>query len=425
MGATGFIGSAVVRALSGAGYQVTGFGRDAAQARRVLGEMPYQAGDLRALADARDWADYLAETDLVVNCAGVLQDMAPGDLENVHHLAIAALGRACADRGLPVIQISAAGAGPQASTEFMRSKARGDAALTEAGPDLWILRPGLVIGQGAFGGTLMLRMLAAFPLVQPLALAQAPVQSVALSELSEAVVAAAKGDLPPGVYDLVEDQPRPLKEVIARTRSWLGFSAARREIEAPSWLVRLIARGADGLGRLGWRSPLRSTAVQVLEQGVTGDPQAYRAATGRGVPALPLIMAGLPCGREQRIAARMALMMPVCVAVLSLFWIVSGLVGLLKTEAAGQVLTDAGWGRSIAEVSVLFWSLVDLGLGAAILVRRYAARACLGMALVSAFYLVAAALVTPSLWADPLGPMVKVVPGLVLALVTRELLEER
>lgn len=158
---------------------------------------------------------------------------------------------------------------------------------------------------------------------------------------------------------------------------------------------------------------------------MTGDPQAYRAATGRGVPALPLIMAGLPCGREQRIAARMALMMPVCVAVLSLFWIVSGLVGLLKTEAAGQVLTDAGWGRSIAEVSVLFWSLVDLGLGAAILVRRYAARACLGMALVSAFYLVAAALVTPSLWADPLGPMVKVVPGLVLALVTRELLEER
>lgn len=267
MGATGFIGSAVVRALSGAGYQVTGFGRDAAQARRVLGEMPYQAGDLRALADARDWADYLAETDLVVNCAGVLQDMAPGDLENVHHLAIAALGRACADRGLPVIQISAAGAGPQASTEFMRSKARGDAALTEAGPDLWILRPGLVIGQGAFGGTLMLRMLAAFPLVQPLALAQAPVQSVALSELSEAVVAAAKGDLPPGVYDLVEDQPRPLKEVIARTRSWLGFSAARREIEAPSWLVRLIARGLTDWGVLAGALPCAARRFRFWNRG--------------------------------------------------------------------------------------------------------------------------------------------------------------
>jgi len=425
LGAAGFIGSAVVRALLGAGYQVTGFGRDAAQARRVLGEQPFQTGDLRNLTEARDWADRLENMDLVVNCAGVLQDMVPGDLEKVHHLAIAALGQACADRDLPVIQISAAGADPQASTEFMRSKARGDAALTTAGPDLWILKPGLVIGQGAFGGTLMLRMRAAFPRVQPLALAQAAVQSVALSELAEAVVAAAKGDLPPGIYDLVEDYPCPLGEVIERTRGWLGFSAAHQVFEVPGWFVRLTARGADGLGRLGWRSPLRSTAVQVLEQGVTGDPQAYRAATGRGVSALPQILAGLPCGREQRIAARMALMMPVCVAVLSLFWALSGLVGLLQINAAGKVLTDAGWNRAFAEASVIFWSLVDLGLSAAILVRRYAARACLGMVLVSVFYLVAAALVTPSLWADPLGPMVKVLPGLVLALVTRELLEER
>ncbi|MEZ5722597.1 MAG: hypothetical protein R3D59_13925 [Paracoccaceae bacterium] len=46
----------------------------------------------------------------------------------------------------------------------------------------------------------------------------------------------------------------------------------------PGVLLRGLSAGADLMGRLGWRSPLRSTAIAALEAGVTGDPRAWAAA---------------------------------------------------------------------------------------------------------------------------------------------------
>ena len=61
------------------------------------------------------------------------------------------------------IQISAAGVSEDASTEFFRSKARGDAALAATDLDFVILRPALVIGSQAYGGIALLRAAAANP----------------------------------------------------------------------------------------------------------------------------------------------------------------------------------------------------------------------------------------------------------------------
>ncbi|MFV1443018.1 MULTISPECIES: SDR family oxidoreductase [unclassified Phaeobacter] len=425
LGACGFVGAEVVRALRAAGMHVTGLGRSAVQAARVLPGVPFVQGDLLQLLQPEEWVPLLQGADAVVNCAGILQDMAPGELEAVHHTAIAALGVACAERNIAVVQISAAGAGPDAGTEFMRSKGRGDAALQAAGVPLRILKPGLVIGQNAYGGTGLLRMLAAVPLVQPVALADAPVQCIGMADLAAAVVAALRGELPQGTFDLVEDQPQTLAEVLAETRAWLGFAPAGWLLRLPDWLLPPVAGCADALGRLGWRSPLRSTAMAEIRSGVRGDPAPYRAAMGQGIASLKAIYQPLPSGRAQRLDARMALLMPAAVAVLSLFWLASGVVGLWQLEAAAKVLADAGWGSPPAKASVAFWSLADIALGLAILWRPWAARACLGMAAVSLIYLTAATVVTPQMWADPLGPLVKVLPGLLLALITHQLLQER
>ncbi|KIC10703.1 oxidoreductase [Leisingera sp. ANG-M1] len=425
LGAYGFIGAEVLRNLLGEGFEVAGLGRNPQHASRVLSGVPFVKGDLLQLLAPEDWAPLLRGVEAVVNCAGVLQDMAPGELEAVHHTAIAALGEACAAAGVRVIQVSAAGAGPEAKTEFMRSKARGDAALLASGAQVHVLRPGLVIGQGAFGGTRLLRMLAAVPLVQPVALADAPVQCVGMGDVASAVAVAVRQELPPGIYDLVEDQPQTLEKVLAATRRWLGFAPARMAVRFPAKLLPPVAACADALARLGWRSPMRTTAIAEIRAGVRGDPAPFRAAMGRGMPPLKAIYASLPSGREQRLDARMALLMPVAVAVLSLFWLASGLIGLWQLEAAADVLRSKGWGSFLAGASVVFWSFVDIALGLAVLWRLWAARACLGMVAVSLIYLLFASVITPEMWADPLGPLVKVIPGILLALITLQLLEER
>nr|WP_254441256.1 DoxX-like family protein [Ruegeria atlantica] len=117
--------------------------------------------------------------------------------------------------------------------------------------------------------------------------------------------------------------------------------------------------------------------------------------------------------------------MPLVVAVLSLFWLLSGLFGLIGLPKATSVLTGAGWSTGMAVASVLFWSLVDILLGLAILWRPWAARACLAQVAVALFYLLAASFTVPGLWLDPLGPLIKILPAMTLSLIAWPLLQSR
>jgi uncharacterized membrane protein len=121
----------------------------------------------------------------------------------------------------------------------------------------------------------------------------------------------------------------------------------------------------------------------------------------------------------------MYLMLPLAVAVLSLFWIVSGLIGFANQETAQAVLTSRGFSPETAMSAVILGSVVDIVLGGGILVRGWARGAALGMIAVSFGYLAAAVIWTPDLWAHPLGPTVKVIPGMALAAVVAAILEPR
>ena len=74
---------------------------------------------------------------------------------------------------------------------------------------------------------------------------------------------------------------------------------------------------------------------------------------------------------------------------------------------------------------VLAGAGLDIALGLAVTVRPWARAACFGMAGLSVVYLALGTTLTPWLWADSLGSLLKVLPGILLALVTAALLEER
>ncbi len=190
-------------------------------------------------------------------------------------------------------------------------------------------------------------------------------------------------------------------------------------------MVHGISWCADALGKLGWRSPLRSTAMHVMSQGVVGDPGPYRDASGGSVAPLHDIYTNYACSHEHRLAARLNLLMPVIVATLCLFWTLSGVVDLIQISQASTVLTQAGWTQAAAAFSVAIWSCVDIALGVSLLWRDWAARACLAQVAVAVMYIVAATIVTPGLWIDPLGPLLKILPVMMLSLVAWSLLKVR
>ncbi|WP_245235410.1 DoxX-like family protein [Mesorhizobium erdmanii] len=112
-------------------------------------------------------------------------------------------------------------------------------------------------------------------------------------------------------------------------------------------------------------------------------------------------------------------------AVLSLFWLVSGVVGLARLDAAADILVSHGLSPTLALAMVLAGSVADIAVGVAVLVRSFAHLALVAMIAITLLYLVGATVFAPDLWLDPLGAIIKAVPALCLVLVALAILEER
>jgi hypothetical protein len=223
----------------------------------------------------------------------------------------------------------------------------------------------------------------------------------------------------------VEARAHELREIVLAHRAWLGLAPPMAVAELPFAMVRPLGWIADALGWLGWRSPLRSTALRVMREDVLGDPVPARSLFEKGFSSLEETLASFTSGPQDRTKARLFLLLPLVVASLAALWIGSGLIGFARTDLAASLLIGGGMDDRLARFLVQAGSAIDVLLGAAILVRRAARPAALGMTTVTLAYMVGTSLFRPDLWLDPLGAMLKTLPVLVLTLVAWTILEER
>jgi len=424
LGGYGFIGREVANRLISAGHEVIGAARSAVIGRRLLPDVRWIASDLSTLQTPGAWHDHLEGIDAVVNAAGALQSGRRDNVEAIHHIAIAALVTACETQGVErFVQISAVGAETTANTSFMRSKARGDSCVRSSSLNWFIVRPGLVVGANAYGGTALIRMISSIPIVQPIAFGNQRIQTVAAHDLTEVVVDALDGHLPARAeFDLVEEESHSLLSITQQFRKWLGVSPARIHLRIPDWLLYAVAKVADALGYLGWRSPLRTTTMRVLSGGVIGDPEAFQKISDRKLSSLSQTLGKMPSTLQERWFARLYFTMPATVAVLALFWVLTGFIALLNLQEASMM---TGLGANFGRWAVISGAGIDIGLGAAILYRPWARITCWGMSVVTVFYLAVGSILRPELWADPLGPLVKTLPVLMLTVIAALMLEDR
>lgn len=422
LGGNGFIGSAVLRRLSDLGHDVTGLGRNLEAAERRFAGVRFVRADLAKMQTPADWADLVSSNEVVVNCAGALQDGLSDDLAAVQERAMLALYAAAKDTGSRlIVQVSAHTDGGAEALPFLATKRHADAALKSCGVDHVILRPALVVGRNAHGGTALLRALASFPFAIPAIHSQSLVATVALDDVVEAVVRAVDGRLVPGSdIELACPEHLTLDTVLLKHRNWLGLSPAP-VLEMPVWLATPVTALADAAGRLGWRSPMRSTAMAVMAGGVLSDAASPPPF---GLRSLDRTLAENPSGVQDLWFARLYLIKAPLLLTLSLFWLLSGLIPLLRPgEAASHFLPLVPVG--LAHALLHLTCALDVGLGLAVLWRPLVRKALVGMLVVTFGYLATATAIEPGLWLDPLGPLVKVIPSVLLSLVALATLEER
>lgn len=427
IGATGFIGSEIARMLVRQGHKVTGLGRDTEYGMRQLPQLDWRYGDLRSMQNEADWLPLIRGQDMIINASGALQSGLRDNVELVQFAAISALITACKRGGMGhFVQISASNADLGQGTDFIESKTRADALLAVSGLSHTILRPGLVIGRNAFGGTEMVRMAAAFPYAILVPSATGRIQCIAMADVLEAVRrSVGEPEAMQGQYDLVEQQSHDLTEIFEQHRRWLGIAPPRLRLQTPRWLVRPLTGVADALGWLGWRSPLRSNSMAALMNGVSGDDGETERLLGRPPKSLGETLAELPAaGKADRWHARIALLYPLALASLLLLWLGSGVLGLVKADQAATLVAEQV-GEANARLLVLAGSLADIAVGLGLLFRPWLKLALLASILLTLGYWTGSALLRPDLWVDPLAPLLKTIPALILSLACLAMADER
>jgi hypothetical protein len=124
--------------------------------------------------------------------------------------------------------------------------------------------------------------------------------------------------------------------------------------------------------------------------------------------------------------ARMYLIKALVIASLAVFWIVSGFIALFVSyNAAADILRSHAFPSALVAPITVLTSLMDMTIGVLIAFRRTAGAGLIAGIAASLGYMLGAAILTPDLWIEPLGALVKTAPAIVLMLVALVTLDNR
>lgn len=425
-GASGFIGSHAALHLRALGHEVIAAARDPSAAARRLPDLDWIGCDFRQ-DDADAWHDRLAGVDVVVNSVGILQD-GLGDSSRAAHVdGAAALIEGCQRAGVTrVILISAVGGDAASGSVYGRDKQAGEDLLKASGLDWVILRPSLVLARTVYGGTSMIRALCGLPWVTPVVGGEQVFRPIGMEDVSAAIAAAVEPDAPVNKsWDLAGPERVKLADLMRAYRRWLGFGPSR-VWDVPRWMAMPAVWLGDLMGWLGVRTSMRSTSIQQLDYDVEGDPEPWTAETGARPLGFGEYLARSPATVQDRWHARLGFVRPLARVLLGLFWLVSGVIALSAgARDAISLMITAGVPVLTSHVLLGVTAMFDIGVGLAMLAKWKVRSAAFLMIAGTLGYLAALTVLMPALWSDPLGPLVKTIPALALALMIAATEDER
>ena len=230
-GGTGFVGRSVCQRLfaQDAGCRLVVPTRHLASGRalQVLPTVDLAAANVH---DPQAIAPLLAGADALVHLVAILHGSA-ADFDRVHVQLPRTLAAACSAAGVRrVVHVSALGAAPNAPSNYLRSKAAGEAVWQDwaraTGGQLTILRPSVIFGADDRFTNLFVKLQRLLP-VLPLAGAGARFQPVWVGDVAQAVAQAVARRLQPGapaspIIECAGPEVMTLQQIVQRVGAMAG-----------------------------------------------------------------------------------------------------------------------------------------------------------------------------------------------------------
>lgn len=407
LGGNGFIAGHLIATLRQRGCRVLrGVRRHGG---RALGD-DERPCDFVTMTAPEQWRDALDGVDAVVNAAGILRETGRQTFDAIHVAGPLALARACVDAGVRrFVQISALGL--PADGAFIASKHRFDEALVALPLSAVALRPSVVYSAtGSYGGTSMLRALAALPFAHALpGDGRWRIQPIAAEDLGELVARAVDNDVR-GIFEVGGPEIMSLRDYQNTWRAWLRIPGARA-IAVPEALVGLQVTVGEWLGEWLGMGPMGKTMWRMLRRGNVAAADALPALRERfGFAPRPLreALAAHPSQVQDRWQAQLYFLAPLLKIAVIALWLLSAWTGFATPAAQIEALAAGSPLAAFAPVTLARATAgLDLLLALWLLIG-WRPRPCIALMLISVFaYTALFGALLPALWLDPLGGLAK------------------
>jgi uncharacterized protein YbjT (DUF2867 family) len=245
-GATGNVGSAVLRRLTASGARVRCLVRDPRRLGAQRVRVQIALGDL---AEPASFRNALRGIETVVHLAAAIRDQPRASIEELNGVATLRLVRAAERAGAKrFLFFSALGASEHAAARFMRAKALSEATVEASGLDSVVFAPSIIYSPHDYFITLMRRM-TLLPAVPIAGSGTARYQPISADDCAECLLAVLRGEAPQSRLELAGPEILTYDDVARTLLS--AFHRRRRLLHVPMGvttaglrLTRLVMREA-------------------------------------------------------------------------------------------------------------------------------------------------------------------------------------
>lgn len=239
-GGSGFVGRAVVSALTKRGYRVR------VAVRRP--EIAYYMQPLGAVGQIQliqanirhPWSieRALIGADYAINLVGIMNEKGKQRFNSVQVQGAKTIAEACKKAGIALTHVSALAADPTSSSAYSRTKAEGEKAVRSVLPDTIIMRPSAIFGADDTFFNRFADMARFTPFMPLIGGGNTMLQPVFIDDVAEAIALSVDGKLKAGAtYELAGPESRSIKEWMMRTMQVIGRK--RIFFSMPWWLAKL------------------------------------------------------------------------------------------------------------------------------------------------------------------------------------------
>ena len=224
LGGSGFVGSAIVRQLSLAGYVVKVLTRRREDAKHIILLPNVDVLECNVMDDVA-LSKGINGADAVINLIGILHNSKKNSFKAMHAELPARLAKLCVNLGIKrLVHMSALQAAQEAPSAYLKSKAEGENSVMQAikSLDVTVFRPSIIFGRGDGFINLFATLVKLLPVIL-LAKPNAKFQPIYVEDVARAFVASLDNiDTYGKSYDLGGPKVYTLRQLVAYVAHTLG-----------------------------------------------------------------------------------------------------------------------------------------------------------------------------------------------------------